>query len=390
LTPEINRLHVEHKQTNCQRVLISVVGLAPQVITETLYYYWRVASPSVPITQVFALTTLEGKERLVNTLIGARGQIQALCNDYGLPPICFDEEHILVLKNAYGQPLEDISTVTDNEAAADQIFALVRKLAADPDVCLHASIAGGRKTMSVYLALAMQFYGRPGDTLSHILVNPELERSPQFFYPPSPNQPGVLLGDGTRFPVNQIRLELAEIPLLFMREKIPFLNAHSEASYTALIQIAQQAYDRLQVIHPVVVARAGRSLCIDKATIKLPPLEFALYLYFARKRLSTCATEACPGCETCSVAWPALDALRDILQNEMGIRDPRYGLPKWSGAEAIDRFAQTKSKLNAAIRKGLANSPFARRYQIERLDAFPGWGNARYGIPLDKRLIQIQ
>lgn len=65
--------------------------------------------------------------------------------------ISFDQEHIHVLKNAEGQPLENISNVRDNEAVADQTFAFVREMASDPDLCLHASIAGGRKTVGLYL-----------------------------------------------------------------------------------------------------------------------------------------------------------------------------------------------------------------------------------------------
>ena len=82
----------------------------------------------------------------------------------------------------------------DNEALADQIFAFVRELATSTDTCLHASIAGGRKTMGLYIGLALQFYGRPGDTLSHVLVNPALENR-EFFYPP-PNGAAVVLSDG--------------------------------------------------------------------------------------------------------------------------------------------------------------------------------------------------
>ena len=374
--PSVSSLHV----------LLSVVGLTPQTITETLYAYYRVCSPPIPITRIFALTTRRGLRVISESLLGSTGQIERLRHDYNLPPIQFDESHIHVFTSVDGEELEDIVTAADNEAVANQIFDFVRRLTADANLCLHASIAGGRKTMGVYLGLALQFYGRPGDTLSHVLVNPALESNPQFFYP-RPNQPTVRSNDGRLIPA---RVELAEIPLLQMREKIPFLNTHSEASYTDLIAIAQQEYDWLQAIHPVVISCTMRSLSIDKVTIKLPPLEFALYLYFARKRLSTCATEDCPGCETCSVIQPEVEVLRHILQDELGMRDPRYRLPRWSGAEAIDRFVQTKSKLNAAVRDGLPNNPFARRYQIERLAAFPGWGNARYGIPLDKRLIQIR
>ena len=187
-------------QTVQKHVLISVVGLSPQVITETLYYYWCLASPPVPITEVFALTTLRGQQALEETLLGDSGKLKAFCNDYNLPPIHFDLANIHLLKGADGEPLKDISSVIDNEALADQIFAFVRELATLTDTCLHASIAGGRKTMGFYIGLAMQFYGRPGDTLSHVLINPELENR-EFFYPP-PNGADVVLSDGRTIPAD--------------------------------------------------------------------------------------------------------------------------------------------------------------------------------------------
>ena len=105
-----------NQQTAPKHVLISVVGLSPQIITETLYYYWHLASPPVPITEVFALTTLHGKQILEDTLLGDDGKLKSLCSDYNLPPIHFDLANIQLLKSADGQPLDDISSVIDNEA----------------------------------------------------------------------------------------------------------------------------------------------------------------------------------------------------------------------------------------------------------------------------------
>ena len=52
-----------------KHILVSVVGLTPQVITETLYYFWCRAPSQVPITEVFALTTLPGKNKLEKALL---------------------------------------------------------------------------------------------------------------------------------------------------------------------------------------------------------------------------------------------------------------------------------------------------------------------------------
>ena len=62
--------------------------------------------------------------------------------------------------------LEDIRTVEENEFAGDQICDIVRELTKDSYTIIHASAAGGRKTMSIYLTAAMQMYGRAQDALS--------------------------------------------------------------------------------------------------------------------------------------------------------------------------------------------------------------------------------
>jgi CRISPR-associated protein (TIGR02584 family) len=59
----------------------------------------------------------------------------------------------------------------------------VRELTADPDCAIHASIAGGRKTMGFYLGYALSLFGRPQDRLSHVLVSSPFESNQNFFYP---------------------------------------------------------------------------------------------------------------------------------------------------------------------------------------------------------------
>lgn len=374
-----------NQQSPPKHLLIGVVGLSPQVITETLYYYWCLASPSVPITEVFALTTLHGKRALEETLLGNNGKLRSLCNDYSLPSIHFDPSSIHLLKGADGQPLEDISSVVDNEALADQLFAFVRKLGVDPDVCLHASIAGGRKTMGLYLSLAMQFYGRPGDTLSHVLVNPELE-SREFFYPP-PNGADVILSDGRTISSADIRLELAEIPLLLLRGKIPFLNEHTDAGYTELIGIAQREYDALQTISPVIINVFFRRLEIGEITVKLTPLELVLYLFFARQHLA--AVEGGYSLSSFDIRAGLLTkGLRAIIP-QIPVQDLRLKeLKGWDG-DPIDRFSQTRSNINRKIRERLG-APQSIHYQIQSVPLSSSQGEICYRLTLSSDRIHVQ
>ena len=374
-----------NRQTAPKHVLISVVGLSPQVITETLYCYWCLASPPIPITEVFALTTLRGKQALEETLLGDNGKLKSLCNDYNLPTIHFNLANVYLLKGADGQPLEDISSVIDNEAIADQFFAFVRKLATSTDICLHASIAGGRKTMGLYIGLAMQFYGRPDDTLSHVLVNPELENQ-EFFYPP-PNGADVILNDGRTIPADEIRLELAEIPLLLLREKIPLLKEHTDAGYTELIEIAQREYNALQAISPVAINTFSRCLEIGEVAINLTPLELALYLFFARQHLEGEDDERYSISRSDIREGLLMDALKEIV-SQIPARDFRLeGLKGWE-SDPIARFSQTRSNINRKIREALGEAQSAH-YQIQSWTPSSSQGEICYGLTLAEDRIRF-
>ena len=376
---------IPDRQTTQKHVLISVVGLSPQVITETLYCCWCLASPPIPITEVFALTTLRGKQALEETLLGDNGKLKSLCNDYNLPTIHFNLANIHLLKDANGQPLEDISSVIDNEALADQLFTFVRDLAASTDICLHASIAGGRKTMGLYIGLAMQFYGRPGDTLSHVLVNPELENQ-EFFYPP-PNGADVILNDGRTIPADEIRLELAEIPLLLLREKIPLLKEHTDAGYTELIEIAQREYNALQAISPVAINTFSRCLEIGEIAINLTPLELALYLFFARQHLEGQVEDRYSISRFDIREGLLTAALRNIV-SQIPARDFRLEeLQGWEN-DPIARFSQTRSNINRKIREALGEAQ-SGHYQIQSWTPSSSQGEICYGLTLAEDRIQL-
>ena len=375
-----------NQQTASKHVLISVVGLSPQVITETLYCYWCLASPPIPITEVFALTTLRGKRALEETLFADDGKLKCLCSDYHLPPIHFELANVHLLRGANGQPLKDISSAVDNEALADQLFAFVRNLATSTDICLHASIAGGRKTMGLYIGLAMQFYGRPGDTLSHVLVNPELENQ-EFFYPP-PNGADVVLSDGRIIPSDEIRLELAEIPLLLLGEKIPFLKEHTDAGYTELIEIAQQEYNALQAISPVVVNTFSCCLEIGEVTITFTPLELALYLFFAQQHLEVADVDGYSISRSDIRRGLLTDVLRHIIP-QIPARDFRLEELKGWECDPISRFAQTRSNISRKIREALGEVQSAH-YQIRSWHPASNQDEIRYGLALSKDRIHLQ
>ncbi|HMX29389.1 MAG TPA: CRISPR-associated ring nuclease Csm6, partial [Blastocatellia bacterium] len=158
-----------------QHILVAVTGNTPQIVTETLYVMAIARKPPVPISAVYILTTAKGAEIAWSRLGGPDGAIAALQREYELGwEIAFSREHILVFKrrNEDGTetPLEDIRSSADNETLASELLGFVKALNSDPNVVLHCSLGGGRRTMSAYMMLALMMYGREDDELTHVVI----------------------------------------------------------------------------------------------------------------------------------------------------------------------------------------------------------------------------
>ncbi|WP_295889108.1 CRISPR-associated ring nuclease Csm6 [uncultured Thiohalocapsa sp.] len=129
-----------------RKILLAVTGLAPQVVTETVFALAVGAErPWIP-TEVRIVTTAQGavlarRHLAADGDAGADGnRLARLCADYALPPIDLRGEHIEVIRDQQGQPLDDIRTPDDNEAAADLITDRVRSAQEKS----HGRLWGGR------------------------------------------------------------------------------------------------------------------------------------------------------------------------------------------------------------------------------------------------------
>lgn len=82
---------------------------------------WYLAAQPIPTTdEIWVITSGVLHKRLAQVLLGADSPLLALCQDYHLPPILFDEQHILVPKKD-GQPLMDIRTCEEQSIITDFI-----------------------------------------------------------------------------------------------------------------------------------------------------------------------------------------------------------------------------------------------------------------------------
>ena len=163
-----------------KHTLLATTGASPQVVTETLYAIHH-ANQRWP-DDIYLITTSFGKRKAVEGLL-EKQHLQRLCEELQRPIPAFDASHVLVTPGADGTEVEDARSLADHEALANFIMTEVRDRTASDDTSLHASLAGGRKTMTFYIGYAMSLFGRPQDTLSHVLVSEGYENIPDFWFP---------------------------------------------------------------------------------------------------------------------------------------------------------------------------------------------------------------
>lgn len=218
-----------------QHKLIAVIGSTPQVMTET---FWALRiQRHVPIDEVFVMTTTMGKKTCQQHLLD-EGRFAKMLSDYDTDPdtVKFDADRIRVFKDAKGNYLDDIRTSDDNRLARDQLFRWIEEWTQDAHVALHCSLAGGRKSMGYLLGAAMQFFGRPQDRLYHVLVTPpEIEMNRDFFFPPV-REEQIPTSDGQRISTADVRIELAELPYVSVRD----ISVFDDESYDRILQRTQE------------------------------------------------------------------------------------------------------------------------------------------------------
>ncbi len=335
-----------------KRILLAVTGLSPQVVTETLYALAVSREPAFIPTQIHLLTTAEGKHRAELALLSEDpGWFHRLRQEYELPPIDFDANHIHAIEDAKGGTLEDIRTPEDNIRLADQITERVRELTADDETALHVSIAGGRKTMGFYLGYALSLFGRPQDRLSHVLVSEPYESSWDFFYPTRRSRV-ITTRDNKLVDTRDARVELAEIPFVRLRMGLDQRLKEGGASFSEAVAAAQRALQPPEL----VIDLQGQRVRAGGIDIDLPPRELALYALFARRLLDDKPPLPAPPKEAPDKEWAErflaqYRAIRDGQADDTDRTEDALA-PGMDG----DYFSNTKSKLHKRLRESLGSA----------------------------------
>jgi CRISPR-associated protein (TIGR02584 family) len=372
-------------------ILVCVTGLTPQIITETLYYYLIARKPPIRIDEVRVLTTRKGRDIAVDSLLGKEdGKFYAFLKDYKINPslVKFDETSIIVFGG--DSAIKDIVTDVDSAIIGNEIVNFIRNLTLDNDTRIICSIAGGRKTMSVYLSMGLQLYGREQDILSHTLVTPDFESIREFFYIP-PVKKNIEIKDENGNVIKTLNTKDAKIfssEIIFVRLR-NFLNIKDELYYDNLVNIVQKKVDYCGT-KLISADLKNRALLLGNKKVILKPVEISIYNLFLNIK-KQCPQEFCGDCTECYISINDLRS-QEIYENLLKFYKAIYS--ENSGQyerlnESIkkdkkgdDFFTQNISKINKTLKERL--NPF--EYAVYRISKI-GRYNKRYGIYADKKNI---
>jgi CRISPR-associated protein (TIGR02584 family) len=248
--------------------LLALVGLAPAVASET---YWAMLRRGEDVSAITLVTTNRGAMKARQSLLGDNGALASIAAVFAKqqPP----RTHLHLLSGA-DAPVEDIVSSDDQLAVQIALDGLVRRFTEGDAPPLHASLAGGRKTMAAALALAMSFHARAQDRLSHVLVGMPYAADPDFLFPPRDD------------PVAADSITLVDTPFVRLRPLLP-----ARLRERPLSELTAAAHHLVDAAAPALLDLDARTLGCGKRIIALPPIQAAMLAVLANKPEGVCALE---------------------------------------------------------------------------------------------------
>lgn len=373
-----------------KRTLIAVCGLAPQVITETLYALYQ--QERLP-DSVKVLTTRKGKEACHAQLFSAGdGQYHKFCADYTIEStvINFSPQNIIAVTDDQGRSIDDIANEDDNRIFLRACMIHAYEASNNSDSEVFYSIAGGRKTMGACLAAAAQLYGRPQDRIFHVLVSPEFENSCEFYYPPLPPREITLFDEKRqqyRKNTRYATIQLVTMPFVALRDKLSGgLLQQVEMPETLLMALVEEEKPLL------TIDLSHKKLRWKRREADLSPTLLALYAFFAQwKKSSQCQDAACRGCSNCFLQMPQIlepDNLKQIATLYQRIR-PSCDAGAMSDTGILSLSAENFNSLRSKLNRRLLNSFGAVEKEYLELTSRGIKPGVRYGLQLEPEKIQL-
>lgn len=392
--------------------LVTVLGLSPAVITETLWALAHRETVGQPdpfvVDEIHVLTTGRGIEQVRSRLDGAGGGLARVCAELGRqdrrPSLTVEP-----IRGADGHVLDDIRGEADNSALGDATVRLVGRLSERDDVRIHASMAGGRKTMSFFMGYVLSLFGRPGDELSHVLLHDErFEYCRDFWCPTVGSSPLSYVDRSTEQTVTldakAARIDLTPIPFVPLRYllRAEDLEGLRMGSYADVVHTVRTIVENPRV----VLDDARREVATGTVRVRLSQLSYTMY-----RLLAEVCRDRRPGAgsEGVGAEHEGWLTVKDFVAPDSAmvetfavlyeaIRDPGSGLrqefldglvdAKGELADVQQRFSVIRSRLDGDLRKKIQNKAVRDRLRVVDVEGTGGRPN-RFGLTLRPEQIEI-
>ncbi len=280
-------------------ILITVSGMSPAIITETV---WALATEEPPVIpdEVIVITTLKGETDIQRLLLDpANGWKGASVWDT-LRTSVFKEckispdnrklqmsIRVIDLPGNAGVRVKaaDIRSREENAEAADFILNTLSPHAIAEDCHVIASIAGGRKTMGALLYGAMTLVAKETDRVTHVLVNEPYEMCRTFFYPAQPLKKLEAGPPGKTVTVDASKalIELADLPFVPLRNGFHDLG-EGKLGFQGLVHRYSTELKRSTDQKPVIFLDSKKSiLTVNGVSIRLTGRELLVVMFLYKR-----------------------------------------------------------------------------------------------------------
>ena len=371
-----------------KHILLAVTGLNPQVITETLF---ALHQQGRQIDAIHVITTRKGRDEVYSRLLAPHhGWYHRYLREYRLETaaIDFGIHTVHTIRDHAGIDVEDITGEDENEAVLRTCLDFAFRFTQDPESRVFFSIAGGRKTMSACLMVAAQICGRPQDRVLHVLVSPEFESNPNFFFPPRKSVKVELRDEKGQPFIKETRfadVNLMTIPFLSIRDRLPrkMLEKVMDPA-TLMLAAVRESPARL------TIDLTNRRINYKRHEFDMTPARLALYVFFALEK-KACHSErtVCKGCHDCyrdiQGVFDGQERISELYRRITGRRgDATMSDTGILGLNA-ENFNSYKSKIQRDLEKTFGIYAL-RELGIESVGMKP---SVRYGLRIDRDRIKV-
>jgi len=169
-------LHTLFEDLNVSETILgATLGTEPQVVTLAVD---ALLADGIPLSRVIVVHTLPDREPIQSSLAQLRHEFVS-AQYYGDRLLFYP--HLLA---GLSGPLADITTATEIDDAFRSLYTLLRQFK-QAGCKVHLSIAGGRKTMTLFAMAAAQILFGPEDEVWHVVSSPSLLHSKKLHAAPA-------------------------------------------------------------------------------------------------------------------------------------------------------------------------------------------------------------